>query len=57
MFLSMNWLSDFVDFSGLDKMELIRRFSLSTAEVENEINDLVFHLYGIPQKMQVIIMA
>ena len=37
MFLSMNWISDFVDFSGLDKMELIRKFSLSTAEVENEI--------------------
>ncbi len=37
MFLSMNWISDFVDFSGLDKEELIRRFSLSTAEVENEI--------------------
>ncbi len=37
MFLSMNWISDFVDFTGLDKMELIRRFSLSTAEVENEI--------------------
>ena len=37
MFISMNWISDFVDFSGLDKMELIRKFSLSTAEVENEI--------------------
>lgn len=37
MFLSMNWISDFVDFSGLDKLELIHRFSLSTAEVENEI--------------------
>ncbi len=37
MFLSMNWISDFVDFTGLDKEELIRRFSLSTAEVENEI--------------------
>ena len=37
MFLSMNWISDFVDFSGLDKVELIHRFSLSTAEVENEI--------------------
>ncbi len=33
----MNWISDFVDFEGLDKLELIRRFSLSTAEVENEI--------------------
>lgn len=37
MFLSMNWIEDFVDFSGLDKLELINRFSLSTAEVENEI--------------------
>ena len=37
MFLSMNWISDFVDLSGLDKMDLIRRFSLSTAEVENDI--------------------
>ena len=37
MFLSMNWISDFVDLTGLDKMELIRKFSLSTAEVENEI--------------------
>lgn len=37
MFLSMNWISDFVDLSGLDKLELIHQFSLSTAEVENEI--------------------
>lgn len=37
MFLSMNWISDFVDLTGLDKLELISRFSLSTAEVENEI--------------------
>ena len=37
MFLSMNWISDFVDLSGLDKLKLISQFSLSTAEVENEI--------------------
>ena len=37
MFLSMNWISDFVDLSGLDKLELIHKFSLSTAEVENDI--------------------
>lgn len=37
MFLSMNWISDFVDLSGLDKLQLIHQFSLSTAEVENEI--------------------
>ena len=33
----MNWISDYVDLSGIDKMELISKFSLSTAEVENEI--------------------
>ena len=37
MFLSMNWISDFVDLSGLDKLDLIHKFSLSTAEVENDI--------------------
>ncbi len=37
MFLSMNWISDFVNLSGLDKVKLIQQFSLSTAEVENEI--------------------
>lgn len=37
MFLSMNWISDYVDFTGLDKVKLINQFSLSTAEVENEI--------------------
>jgi len=33
----MNWISDFVDLSGLDKIKLINQFSLSTAEVENDI--------------------
>lgn len=37
MFLSMNWIKDFVDLSGLNDVELIHQFSLSTAEVENEI--------------------
>ena len=37
MFLSMNWIEDFVDLNGLDKEQLIHQFSLSTAEVENEI--------------------
>ena len=37
MYLSMNWIQDFVDLSGLDKLELIHKLSLSTAEVENEI--------------------
>ncbi len=37
MYISMNWISDFVDLSGIDKLDLIAKFSLSTAEVENEI--------------------
>ena len=37
MFLSMNWIGDFVDLSGLDKKALIHRFTLSTAEVEDII--------------------
>lgn len=35
MLISMNWINDFVDLSGLDKEALIRRFTLSTAEVED----------------------
>lgn len=34
----MNWISDFVDLSGLDKKALIRNFTLSTAEVEDIID-------------------
>ncbi|MBR4949734.1 MAG: phenylalanine--tRNA ligase subunit beta [Clostridia bacterium] len=37
MFISMNWIKDYVDLSGLDINKLINQFSLSTAEVENEI--------------------
>ncbi|MBQ4129003.1 MAG: phenylalanine--tRNA ligase subunit beta [Ruminococcus sp.] len=37
MFISMNWIKDFVDLEGLDTLKLIQQFSLSTAEVENEI--------------------
>ena len=33
----MNWISEFVDLSGLDKKALIRNFTLSTAEVEDII--------------------
>ena len=47
MFLSMNWISDFVDLSGLDRLDLIHRFSLSTAEVENEIFFKGKDLHGV----------
>ena len=47
MKVSMNWISDYVDLSGLDLDDLIHRFTLSTAEVEEiehhgaEINGVV----------------
>ncbi len=34
MFVSMNWIKDFVDLEGMDLEQLIHRFTLSTAEVE-----------------------
>lgn len=37
MLISINWIKDFVDLDGIDTDELIHKFSLSTAEVENEI--------------------
>lgn len=34
MLISMNWISEYTDLSGIDMKELINRFTLSTAEVE-----------------------
>ena len=38
MLISMNWINDFVDLSGLDLPKLIHQFTLSTAEVEDIYN-------------------
>ncbi len=38
MFISMNWIQEFVDLSGLDLDALISKFTLATAEVED-----IFH--------------
>lgn len=35
MLISMNWISEFTDLSDIDLKELIGRFTLSTAEVED----------------------
>ncbi len=35
MFISMNWIKEFTDLSGIDLKELIGRFTLATAEVED----------------------
>ncbi len=40
MYISMNWISEFTDLSGINLKELIGRFTLSTAEVEE------IHEYG-----------
>ncbi|MBO4889639.1 MAG: phenylalanine--tRNA ligase subunit beta [Lachnospiraceae bacterium] len=37
MFVSMNWINDFVDLTGEDLEQLIRKFTLSCAEVEEII--------------------
>ena len=37
MFVSMNWIRDFVNLDGLDIENLIQRFTLATAEVEDII--------------------
>ncbi len=34
MYISMNWISEFTDLSGVNLKELIGRFTLATAEVE-----------------------
>ena len=47
MFISMNWIRDFVDLDGLDLNKLIHQFSLSTAEVENEIFYKGSDLHGV----------
>ena len=39
MKISINWLNDFVDLSGISHDEIIKRFTLSTAEIED-----VYHM-------------
>lgn len=34
MKISINWLKDFVDLSGISESEIVKRFNLSTAEIE-----------------------
>lgn len=48
MKISLNWINDYVDLSGIEVDELIKRFNLSTAEIEDveyrgkDINNVVF---------------
>lgn len=34
MYISMNWIKDFVDLNGIEPEELIKKFNLITAEIE-----------------------
>ena len=34
MFISLNWIKEFVDLDGIDIKELEKRFTLATAEIE-----------------------
>ena len=34
MYISINWIKDFVDLDGVDVEKLIYKFTMSTAEVE-----------------------
>lgn len=34
MYISMNWIKDFVNLDGIETEELIKRFNLTTAEIE-----------------------
>ncbi len=34
MFVSLNWIKDYVDLSGIETDELVKRFNLSKAEIE-----------------------
>lgn len=48
MKISINWISDYVDLSGIETDELVKRFNLSTAEIEGveikgqNVQDVVF---------------
>lgn len=35
MYISLNWIRDYVDLNGIEETNLIERFFLSTAEIEN----------------------
>lgn len=49
MKISLNWIGDFVDLSGVDKKALIDRFTLATAEVEDS--------YTVGQDIQGVVVA
>ena len=49
MKISLNWINDFVDLEGVDYSELIKKFTLATAEVEE--------VYEVGKEVEGIIVA
>jgi uncharacterized protein YwqG len=45
MYISMNWINDYVDLSGIETEEIVKRFNLSTAEIEG-YEECLFKLDG-----------
>ena len=35
MKISLNWINDFVDIKGIEPAEIVKKFTLATAEVED----------------------
>ena len=52
MKISINWIKDYVDLTGIDVHELAYKFTMSTAEVEDvytkgeEVKNVVGNAYG-----------
>ncbi len=49
MLISMNWISDYTDLTGINQKELINKFTLATAEVE--------HVYEMGTKMKSVVVG
>ena len=49
MFVSINWIKEYVDLEGLDIKKLINSFTLATAEVEDIIvkGEGVYKLFNV----------
>ena len=59
MYISVNWLKDYVNLDGVDIEELINKFTLSCAEVEGVEykgkNELPENFYQIKEMMEELV--
>ena len=38
MYISVNWIKEYVNLDGISEEELVKRFNLSTAEIEGVVH-------------------